>query len=90
MHTTNGARVTITEEGRSGSVTCDFEGRTIAGWWEFAGGDAIAIVHLPASGWPAAQRASLFRTVASEVIRQKCPGCRADIDETSGWITIRK
>lgn len=89
------ATVTITEEGRSGSVTYQEEGRSIAGWWEFAGGDAIAIVSMgSAAQWEAAhpwagpRRAEIMRFVAEEVIRQKASGCTAEIDEEGGWINI--
>ncbi|MEZ4379529.1 MAG: hypothetical protein AB7N73_09955 [Gemmatimonadales bacterium] len=83
-------RVTITEEGRSGSVTCHLEDRTVTGWWEFAGGDALALVHLDLpTGWPPDRRDAFLRWVADEVIRQKCPGHRAELDAGGGWITIR-
>ena len=89
MQTSGGARVTITEEGRSGSVTWQQHDQTVTGWWEFAGGDAIALVRLDApSDWPAEQRAAVFRFVADEVIRQKCSGGRAEIDAVGGWITV--
>lgn len=46
------AQVTITEEGRSDSMYYVDEGRRITGWWEFAGGDAVAIVSMgSASEW---------------------------------------
>lgn len=90
-------KVTITVEGRSGSVTYESEGRRITGWWEFAGGDAVAIVHIGSASewqhghpWAVAQRAGIMRFVADEVIRQKAGGCRADIDEDGGWITIKR
>ena len=35
-------RVIITEEGRSGSVSYQEGDHRITGWWEFAGGDAVA------------------------------------------------
>lgn len=90
MQTGNKARVTITEDGRSGSVTWQQEDQTVTGWWEFAGGDALALVRLdPPADWSPDRRAALFRCVADEVIRQKCPGHRAEIDAEGGWITIR-
>lgn len=91
------ASVVITEEGRSGSVIYRQEDLTLTGWWEFAGGDAIAIIAMGrAAEWPAehhrliGQRGRILRFVADEVIRQKCAGCVADIDEEGGWITIRR
>ncbi|MFZ1693434.1 MAG: hypothetical protein WAT74_09575 [Flavobacteriales bacterium] len=90
------AQVTITEEGRSGSVYYESEGRRITGWWEFAGGDAVAIVSMGSASewqhghpWAVAQRAEILHFVGDEVVRQKASSCKADIDEEGGWITIR-
>lgn len=97
MNMTSPAKVTITEEGRSGSVRYDEDGRSISGWWEFAGGDAIAMVSMGATdewvrvhAWALERRSAILRYVAEEVIRQKATGCKADIDEAGGWIEIRR
>lgn len=89
------ARVSITEQGRSGDVVYEEEGRSIKGWWEFAGGDAIAIVNMGAASewvhghpWAVDRRAEILRFVGQEVVRQKAGGCRAEVDEAGGWITI--
>lgn len=91
----NNAKVTITEDGRSGTVSYTEDGRTISGWWEFAGGDAIAMVNMGSeSGWrlqhPWAmdRRAEILRFVGEEVVRQKASGCKAEIDLAGGWINI--
>ncbi len=91
------AQVIITEDGRTGSVTYEQGGKHISGWWEFAGGDAIAIVNMGgvaewqrARPWAVEHRPAIMRKVADEVIRQKATGCKAEIDEESGWITIRR
>lgn len=91
------ARLIITEEGRSGGVLFESEGRAISGWWEFAGGDAIALVSMGSASewkhghpWAVAQRAAILRFVGEEVVRQKASGCRAEIDEEGGWITITR
>lgn len=91
------ARVTITEEGRSGSVTYEEQGRSISGWWEFAGGDAIAIVCMGGAeewnarhAWAVDRRTAILRLIADAVIRQKAGGCSAEIEEEGGWITIRR
>lgn len=91
------AKVTITEEGRSGSVRYESEGRRITGWWEFAGGDAVAIVSMGSASewqhghpWAMERRAEILRFVGEEVVRQKASGCRAVIDEEGGWITITR
>lgn len=89
--------VTITEEGRSGSVQYEQEGRRISGWWEFAGGDAVAIVYMGSTSewqhghpWAVEQRAEILRFVGEEVVRQKAGSCKAEIDEEGGWITITR
>jgi hypothetical protein len=90
------ATVTITQEGRSGNVRYSDGEHSISGWWEFAGGDAVAIVSMGSAEawrtqhpWATDQRAGILRRVADEVLRQKASGCKADIDEEGGWITIR-
>ncbi|MCW5898570.1 MAG: hypothetical protein KIT10_04810 [Flavobacteriales bacterium] len=89
------ATVTITEEGRSGSVYYDSEGGRITGWWEFGGGDAVAIVYMGSASewrhghpWAMERRAEILRFVGDEVVRQKASSCKAVIDEEGGWITI--
>ncbi|MBL7964670.1 MAG: hypothetical protein JNM31_12605 [Flavobacteriales bacterium] len=89
--------VTITQNGRSGDVTYTERGRRITGWWEFGGGDAIAIVNMGGAeewershGWAAPHRSAILRFVADEIVRQKAVGCRAEIDEHGGWIEIKR
>ncbi len=96
-HTMDRPRVTITEEGRSGTVSYEEGVQRISGWWEFAGGDAIAIVSMGDEAswqrvhpWAAERRAEILRVVADQVVRQKASGSRADIDEEGGWIAIRR
>ena len=91
------ARVTITQEGRSGSVIYEEAGQRISGWWEFGGGDVITIVSMGDRSqwdkdhpWAVERRGAILRTVADEVIRQKASGCTAEIEEEDGWITIRQ
>jgi hypothetical protein len=88
-------QVTITTEGRSGAVVYTAEGGSISGWWEFAGGDAIAIANMGgveqwqrAHPWAVPERSSILGFIAQEMIRQKASGCRANIDEESGFIEI--
>lgn len=90
-------KVTITVEGRSGDVRYSEQDDSVTGWWEFAGGDAVAIVSMGSASiwhtqhpWAVDRRVAILRRVADEVIRQKASGCTADIDEEGGWITIRR
>ena len=89
-------KVSITEEGRSGDVVYAEGPRSIRGWWEFAGCDALAIVNMGSATewthghpWAVERRAEILRHVADEVIRQKARGAKAEIDEWNGWITLR-
>lgn len=91
------AQVSITEEGRSGSVIYAEAKGSISGWWEFAGSDALAIVNIGsatewqlAHPWAVERRPAILRFVADELIRQKASGCKAEIDEWNGWITLRR
>lgn len=91
------ARVTITEQGRSGEVVYSEDDQRITGWWEFAGGDAVAIVNMGSASewkrghpWAVERRAAILRFVADEVVRQKAGSCQAEIDADGGWITLKR
>ena len=90
-------KVSITEEGRSGDVVYAEGPRSIRGWWEFAGGDAVAIVYIGSASewrhghpWAVGQGAEIMRFIADEVIRHKAGSCKAVIDEEGGWITLKR
>jgi hypothetical protein len=64
--------------------------------WEFCGGDTVAIIWGADAGawdrrypWAAARQPEVLGRVASEVVRQKAPTCRAEMDVTSGYIYVR-
>ena len=66
-------RVSISEQGRSGDVVYEEDGHTISGWWEFAGGDAVAIVCMGSADqwqrshpWAVERRAEILRFLADE------------------------
>lgn len=89
--------VTITQEGRSGAVIYTEAEQRITGWWEFAGGDALAIVSMGSAAewerahpWAVHRRTAILRFVADAVLRQKASGCTADIAVEGGWITLRR
>lgn len=89
------AHVTIVETGREGQVIYTEGFRHVSGYWEFGGGDVVAIVgmgsvedwraHHP---WALERRAQILRFVADEVLRQRAPRCVASIDEASGDIRL--
>lgn len=85
------------ESGRCGSVTYTESAGSLAFSWEFGGGDTVAILYFEDEAtwqtkcpWAAGRRAEILQRVAADVIRQKAPGSRAEIDERAGWINIRQ
>ena len=89
--------VEVTARGRSGSVDYREEAGSISFYWEFGGGDTVAIIYiedLPTWStqhrWAVSQRREILERVANEVVRQKAPTCRADIDDQNGYIYIRE
>lgn len=90
-------RVTIIEHGRDGDVVYAGDLGTIKGYWAFGGGDVVTIVSMGsredwrrAHAWAEDHRADILRFVADETIRQRAPGCAAEIDEESGDILLRQ
>jgi hypothetical protein len=89
--------VTITESGRESSITYSEGSRAITGYQEFGGADVVAIVSMGSiddwrarHAWAVDRRAQILRYVADEVIRQKAPGCSAEINDANGDIVLRK
>lgn len=90
-------RVTITETGRTGQVQYSEGQHTISGYWEFGGSDVVAIVSMGSREewqrshtWAMEKRADILHHVANEVIRQRVPSCRPDIDDLTGDILLRQ
>lgn len=90
--------ITIIEHGRDGHVEYT-EGlsRTIRGYWEFGGQDVIVIISMGsqrewenAHAWVGDRRGGILRTIADEVIRQRAPTCKAEIDFDLGRILLRQ
>lgn len=89
-------RVTITQSGRSGSVDYHEPEGHLSFYWEFGGGDTVALLWGGDAAawsarhpWASARRREILERVAQEVVRQKAPTCRAEIDEVQGIITVR-
>ena len=87
-------RVSIEDRGRCGAVTYQDGAHRLVGYWEFSSGEAIAYVRCGGAEewvrhpWALGRRAEILRYIADEVVRQKAPGCRAEIDQTSGDILV--
>lgn len=80
----------ITQDGRGGQVIARLASGSHAFWWEFGGGDCIAIISVPTeeqwTGIPALAsypREELLRAMAEDVGRRQCPGAQAIIDADS-------
>ena len=87
--------VEISNGGRAGSVTYREGRHAVSLDWEFALSPALAVISGPSSRdwdrafpWAAGRQAEIFEHVASEVVRQKAPGCRYEINLASGVITV--
>ena len=90
-----GKSVTITEGGRTGAVIYHEGAGRLSFWWEFGGGDVVAIVNVGDEEewrakypWAAGRRAEILGFVAAEVIRQKAPTCRAEIQRANGFLLV--
>ncbi|MBL8012185.1 MAG: hypothetical protein JNJ64_16370 [Flavobacteriales bacterium] len=88
--------VSITEDGRSGQVIYSEGLRSITGYWEFGGHDVVTIVSMGsradwerAHAWAMERRTEILGFVADEVVRQRAPSCRAEVDAERGDILIR-
>lgn len=95
-HAAVGWSVDIEEKGRHGTVHYREVAGTLTFYWELGGGDVVATIHVgdeaswhQSHPWAAGRRAEILRCVADEVIRQKAPGSRAEIDGKTGWIVLR-
>ena len=87
--------VSITEDGRSGQVIYSEGLRSITGYWEFGGHDVVTIVSMGARAdwerahaWAMERRTEILGFVADEVVRQRAPSCRAEVDAGRGDILI--
>jgi hypothetical protein len=88
--------VTFIQQGREGQAIYSEGPHSIAGYQEFGGGDVVAILSMGTvddwrtrHAWAVERRAEILHFVADEAIRQKAPGCTAEIDEQGGNILLR-
>ena len=89
--------VKVTESGRFGSVDYRETAGCISFYWEFGGGDTVAFIWIEDLAvwstrhpWAVERRREILERVAHEVVRQKAPTCRAEIDDQNGYIYIRE
>ena len=81
-------RVSVRSDGRCGQLDVGLGGTHHAFWWEFGGGDCIAIVTVPTAdewtslpGLASYPRATVLEALAREVVRLQCPGARYEIEK---------
>ncbi len=86
--------VVVTEDGRPGTVIYREPGQELRFWWEFGGGDAVAMISVGTDAewaerhpWVGARRQEIIGRVTEEVIRQRAPSCKGTLDDR-GWITL--
>lgn len=89
--TPNDWSVEIVTKGPHGSVIYREHSHTASFYWEYGGGEVIAIVHCGLASawsekypWANDRRDEVLGRVMKEVLRQKCAGCIAKMDEESG------
>lgn len=88
--------VSIEDQGRCGTVIYHEAGKRLACYWEFGGGDAVAFVQCGSAAdwarhpWALDRRVEILQFIADEVVRQKAPDCRAEIDQATGNILLRQ
>jgi hypothetical protein len=93
--TPQGWSVDIVESGPSGTITYREPGHSLGCYWEFGGGETLAIVSVDSQAtwdknhpWTRGRRAEILHRIASEVLRQKAPSHAAQIDDAGGFILI--
>lgn len=90
-------RVEVVGNGPSGSIGY-YEGTSCISFeWEFGGSNTVAIIWAgelsvwsTRYAWAVSRRGEILERVAQEIVRQRAPSYRAEIDEPGGYIYIRE
>jgi len=90
------ARIRYTSEGRSGNLYFESDETTFNVWWEFGGGDALAIINIPTEQtWeaqtklPLDKRDAVLDYIAAQVIHDQASG-RGTFEISNNFLTIYK
>jgi hypothetical protein len=82
-------QVRIESQGRAGDIFITLDGGEVSFWWEFGGGNCIAMIQVPDSQqWkkqpPLNQypRVEFLEALAAEVSALQCPGATHTMSET--------
>jgi len=94
--TLGNARVRYTSEGRSGNLYFESDETTFNLWWEFGGGEALAIINIPTEQtWealtklPLDKRDAVLDYIAAQVIEDQASG-RGRHEISDNFLTIYK
>ena len=89
--------VEVVTRGRDGHVVYHENLCAASFYWEFGGGNVIAVVHTGTASawdekypWATGRREEVLERVIEEVIRQKAQSCIASVDEKNGEILFRQ
>lgn len=90
-----GARVLYANDGRSGRVTFSRGLKSFDMYFEFGGGDTIAIIDIPSraewtkrTGFPAASRPDILRFIGESVVRDQTTGGRGRFEVHEEHLSI--
>jgi hypothetical protein len=90
-------RVEMPIGGRDGYIGYYEGSHAVSFYWEFGGGAVVPIIHIgqpsawsQKNPWAADRQREILERVVEEVIRQRAPTCKADVDESGGCIYFRE
>ncbi len=86
----------FSQEGRGGDYGYESGDGHFSSWWEFGGGDTLAILSIPTAefweaqtGIPLAKRAEVLDFIGRETVRQQTTSGRGTFEVQDGFILIR-
>lgn len=89
-------RLWFSQEGRGGDYSYESGEGRFSSWWEFGGGDTLAILSIPKeefwetqTGIPLSKRAAVLDFIGQETVRQQTTGGRGTFEVQEGFILIR-
>lgn len=88
-------RVRIVEHGRDGEVVYEEGGRALSFYWGFGAGNVVTSVSVgdeaewrAQHAWAADRREEIIARVTGEVIRQRAPTCRGEMDASGRFLNF--
>jgi hypothetical protein len=90
-------KVSVIEAGRSGHIEYLESGHTCKCYWEFGGGDTIAIISVPSAGewdikyhWAKGRRHEILNRIANETRKLRAPTASIEWDDQRNCIYLRE